>query len=155
MTFDENFPLRAQKNAEEFFKNDKLNCAESVLKALLTTCGEECPVELLKVATGFGRGMGQAGCTCGALAGAVMAAGLLFGRTAPTGRGPEACAELSKKIHDAFKAHHKATCCRVLHHGLPYGSSEQAAACSKRTADTAEFAARILMEAAQNTKASS
>ena len=153
MTFDENFPANARKSAEEFYKGDRLNCAESIMKALLTNCGEDCPIELLKVATGFGSGIGRAGCTCGALTGSVMAAGMLFGRTNDTGRGPNACIDLSKKIHDAFKEHHKATCCRVLHHGLPYATSQQIEACSQRTGETAEIVARLFMEAAQAAEA--
>jgi len=149
MTFDENFPANARKSAEEFYKGDRLNCAESIMKALLINCGEDCPLELLKVATGFGSGMGRSGCSCGALTGSVMAAGILFGRTNDTGRGPKSCIDLTKKIHDAFKEHHKATCCRVLHHGLEYASKAQIEACSKRTGETAEIVARLFMEAAK------
>ena len=149
MTFDENFPANARKSAEEFYMDDKLNCAESIMKALLVNCGKDCPLDLLKIATGFGSGMGKAGCACGALTGSVMVAGLLFGRTSETGKGPQSCVDLTKKIHDSFKAHHKATCCRVLHNGLEYASQAQREACSKRTGETAEFVARLFMEAAK------
>lgn len=62
------FPARAAQKALALFKND-LNCAESVFKALLLENGKTCPLELLRTASAFGRGMGEAGCCCGALVG--------------------------------------------------------------------------------------
>ena len=148
MTFTEQFPALAREAAEKTYRDKSLNCAESIFKALLTSCGEECPDSLVRAATGFGRGMGGSGCSCGALTGSIMAAGVLFGREA-IGEDPKFCQELSKKIHDAFRAHHRATCCRVLHNGLISGSPEQKAACAIRTGETAEIVAKILMEAAK------
>jgi C_GCAxxG_C_C family probable redox protein len=59
-------------------------CGEAVLK----TINEIAPVSLAgdvsRLASGFCEGFGGSRCTCGALAGSVMAAGLLTGR-----RGPE------------------------------------------------------------------
>lgn len=155
MNFAPDYPERARESAEHFYKDVKLNCAESAMKALLTNCGFDCPVELLRVASGFGGGIGKSGCTCGALSGSVMAASILFGRTEDTGCSPSGCTSLAHKLHDAFRAHHKATCCRVLRHGLEHGTDAQKAACAKRTGETVEIAARILMEhAAGETKPS-
>ncbi|MBQ3171074.1 MAG: C_GCAxxG_C_C family protein [Mailhella sp.] len=149
MIFTEQYPELAAKAAENAYRELHLNCAESVFMALLTSCGEECPLSLLKAAGGFGGGMGGAGCTCGALSGSVMAAGYLFGRTSSTGEAPELCGQVAKKLHDAFRDIHHATCCRVLNHGLTLGTPEQKDSCALRTGQTAELAARIIMEAAK------
>ncbi|MGN1038731.1 MAG: C-GCAxxG-C-C family protein, partial [Mailhella sp.] len=114
---------------------------------LLVCAGLPCPASLLKTASGFGRGMGGAGCACGALTGGIMAIGIFFGRENDTGMPPDICAELSKKWHDTFKSMNKATCCRVLHHGLAYGTPEQFDSCCHRTAEAAEAAAKLILEA--------
>jgi C_GCAxxG_C_C family probable redox protein len=59
-------------------------CAESVLKSVNEAIGEPLPPQITKLASGFCEGFGGSRCTCGALAGAVMAAGLFCGREGPT-----------------------------------------------------------------------
>ncbi len=137
---------QAKTLARTYYERDQLNCAESVLRALMEVFKGQCPPELLKLSSGFGRGMG-AGCACGALVGSVMAVGALFGRTEPTGRCPKETGVLSKAVHDAFREHFGATCCRILHRGLPFGTPEQKASCATRTAEAAEQAAMILAQA--------
>lgn len=56
------------------------NCAECVLEAVLATVDTGLPPESLKMATGFGGGVGLFGDTCGAIAGAVLAVGAVHGR---------------------------------------------------------------------------
>jgi len=56
------------------------NCAECVLEAVLASVDTGLPPESLKMATGFGGGVGLYGDTCGAIAGAVMAVGAVHGR---------------------------------------------------------------------------
>jgi C_GCAxxG_C_C family probable redox protein len=55
-------------------------CGESVLKAVNEAYGEPMPAEFVRLASGLCAGFGGSRTTCGALAGAVMAAGLLTGR---------------------------------------------------------------------------
>ncbi len=145
-TLDETFPLRAGKAAEALFRNDILNCAESVLKAVLCEAGLPCPPELLRAASAFGRGMGGAGCCCGALIGGQMTLGCFFGRTREQGEPPEGCAKLARLLHDRFTAQNKAACCRVLHKGMPYGSPEQFNSCAVRTGRAAELTAQVILE---------
>ncbi|MGI6453171.1 MAG: C-GCAxxG-C-C family protein [Syntrophomonadaceae bacterium] len=73
---------KAKDNAKQNFK-DGLNCAESVLKAIIDTGVTDFPPETVALATGFGGGMGLSGNNCGALAGAVMAVGAVHGRRNP------------------------------------------------------------------------
>jgi len=56
------------------------NCAECVLEAVLATVDTGLPAASLKMATGFGGGIGLYGDTCGAITGAVLAVGAVHGR---------------------------------------------------------------------------
>jgi len=55
--------------------NRKYNCCQSVVCAFSDEIGIDTTI-LFKASEGFGLGMGCAKCTCGALSGAVMLAGL-------------------------------------------------------------------------------
>jgi C_GCAxxG_C_C family probable redox protein len=66
---------RARKNFSRGF-----NCAECVLEAVLETVDTGLPRDALKLATGFGGGVGLFGDTCGAITGAVLAVGAVHGR---------------------------------------------------------------------------
>lgn len=56
------------------------HCGESVVRAINEVAGTPLPPEVMRMASGFCEGLGGSGCICGALAGSVMAAGLLAGR---------------------------------------------------------------------------
>ena len=144
---DEKFPDRVRQKAGTLYRTDRLNCAESVFKALIEESGRPCPLELLRMASAFGRGMGGAGCCCGALAGGELAVGFLFGRTEESGRCPDSCGQIARELHDRFVRQNRVTCCRVLHKGLPYGTPEQIAACAKRTEEAAAIAAEVIQRA--------
>ena len=68
---------RARKNFSKGF-----NCAECVFEAVLEHIETDLPKDVLKLATGFGGGIGLYGDTCGAIAGAVMAVSAIHGRSA-------------------------------------------------------------------------
>lgn len=150
MELREDFPAQARELARQHFRQDLNNCAESVLRAIMEVSGQPCPVEVLKLASAFGRGMGQAGCACGALVGGEMAIGLFFGRTESSGPAPEMCAQAAKLLHKRFKKQNGATCCRILHKGLPFGTDEQFDSCCERTLDAAELAAGVIAEVQAN-----
>ena len=58
------------------------NCAQAVSSVFARDAG--IPEEVvLRAATGFGGGVGHTGGACGAVSGAVLAIGLLFGSTGP------------------------------------------------------------------------
>ncbi len=148
MTFKADFPERVKKTTEKLFRQDLLNCAESTFKAILLESGRPCPLEILAMASAFGRGMGGAGCCCGSLIGGEMAIGVLFGRTQETGPCPAECDRLAQLLHERFVEHNRVSCCRILHKGLPYGTPAQFESCAKRTAEAAEIAARVILDAA-------
>ncbi|MCX7770673.1 MAG: C-GCAxxG-C-C family protein [Proteobacteria bacterium] len=67
------------------------NCAECVFEAVLHYLDTGLPKEVLKVATGFGGGVGLFGDTCGAVTGAVLSVSAVYGRSKlPEGEGKEA-----------------------------------------------------------------
>lgn len=73
-------PLKKTEQVIEagFFSDRDLNCAESVLAAANKTYDWELPHDALKLASGFGGGVGGQELLCGALSGGVMALGKLF-----------------------------------------------------------------------------
>lgn len=146
MELSDKTPEKARALAERYFRDDKNNCAESVFRSILAASGLDCPVEMLKLASPFGRGMGGAGCACGALVGGQMAIGAIFGREETAGCAPDICADASRLFHRQFKKQNGATCCRILHKGQPFGSDEQLNACCERTLRAAEMAAAIICE---------
>lgn len=121
------------------YKDERLNCAESVLWSVLENLGHPCPGEYLAMTAGLGQGMGGAGCSCGSLTGGVLALGVCL-----------ADRDLSRKaaraLYDVFTAKHRAACCRVLHKGLVHGSPEQIDTCMRLAADTAVDAVTIIRE---------
>jgi len=74
---------RAEELASAFYSQG-YHCGESVFRAVNEVAGRPLPPEVMRVTSGFCEGVGGSRCLCGALAGAVMAAGLLAGREAPT-----------------------------------------------------------------------
>lgn len=146
MSVSVDFPGNASNLTTGYFRDNLHNCAESVFRALLSASGRECPVEMTRIASAFGRGMGMAGCACGALVGGEMALGVFFGREKETGSAPDICADAAKLLHKRFKKENGATCCRILHKGLPFGTDEQFDSCCDRATKAAEIAAKVIQE---------
>ncbi len=90
----------AQARAKEYFRNG-CNCAETVFGAILHSTQTEYPPEVLALASGFGGGIGQSRHICGAVTGAVMALGLIYGRREPM--SPEAPV-LKTEVYPEFAA---------------------------------------------------
>lgn len=136
---DEQLLDKVRADTGRRYKDERLNCAQSVLCSVLENLGHPCPGEYLDMTAGLGQGMGGAGCSCGSLVGGVLALGVCL-----------ADRDLSRKaarsLHEIFTAKHRAACCRVLHKGLVHGSPEQIDACMRLAADTAVDTAVIIRE---------
>jgi C_GCAxxG_C_C family probable redox protein len=135
--------VAARQKAEEFYRSGQFLCSEAVFLVTNEYLGRPVPDEMVKLASGFPVGMGTAGCTCGALAGGVMALGLKYGRTEPAAKEP-GMFEAAKELHDRFKARRKSTCCRVLIHGLEFGGPVHIRQCIAITGEVAADVIRIL-----------
>ena len=105
---------KAADNAEEYFLEQKYNCAESTLLALSQAWGISSDA-VPHIASGFGAGVGRHGLICGALAGAVMAIGLRFGSPDPTkAEKRKLITAYSSQLVERFRDSFTDTDCREL-----------------------------------------
>jgi dihydrofolate reductase len=70
---------RVEEKAKEMFGPEGLLCAESVLNTVSDEVGVISPL-IPRIATGFCGGIARTCGMCGAVAGGVMALGILYGR---------------------------------------------------------------------------
>lgn len=125
--------------AVEYF-NQGFSCSESIVKEAIEK--GLVPKELLSIATSFSGGMGS-GCLCGAIAGAQIVLGYLYGRDNLNNN--EVCARTkAKEFIDEFKKNHKATCCRVLTSGMVMQSPERKAHCSNMVNNCSRILEQII-----------
>ncbi len=137
------------------------NCAECVFEAVTNIVDTGLPKEALRVATGFGGGVGLYGDTCGALAGAVLAVGAVHGRTSlPGGErinafkkaidelyGKPGLYRLFNQIPNLIKEKYGNTLCRELTSKWQdkWLCREHALACRNLIIDAAEIAAELAL----------
>jgi C_GCAxxG_C_C family probable redox protein len=129
----------AKQLAGQNFK-EGYNCAEAILQAFRSEMPEELSADFFKIASGFGGGIGHAGCMCGALTGSIMVLSLLFGRVSnkESKESKEKIYQLSEEFHGNFKEKFGATCCRVLN-PHSFNSKDHLRNCLKITGGTAEL----------------
>lgn len=89
------------------------NCSQAVLSAFAERLGLD-QATALKLAAGFGGGMGCLGHTCGAVSGALMVLGLKHGTTAPGPAAKEAVYARVREFAQRFQALHGSLACRDL-----------------------------------------
>ena len=140
--------LLVRKRAENLFKDLKLCCSEALLLVLNHGFNGGLTSEQAKqLGAGFCGGMGEAGCTCGALSGAIMGLGLLVGPHAKDGLSKKRFRQLARKMHDRFHEKFTSTRCRVLIKDFNRNSKARTQFCADLTGITAEIAAQLLLEA--------
>ena len=133
----------ARNAAGQYFKNG-YNCSESIVRAGADLLEIKLDEQTLRTATGFGGGIGHAGCVCGALAASVMVIGLLKGRTSADESRVEAY-NLSGEFHQRFQEKFGATCCRVLNQH-EFETRDHLVTCVKITGNTMALLADFLQE---------
>lgn len=72
-------PAQTEERARAYYR-EGLNCAECVFLAFLDTHETELPRDVLRLASGFGGGIGHTKNICGAVTGAILALGTQKGR---------------------------------------------------------------------------
>ncbi len=112
------------------------NCCQAVLIAASRVWNMPVNDDVIAAAAMFGRGMGR-GCTCGALVGMVMAAGLRQQYQEHL-RGPK----LAQDLHDRFKGEFGTTCCRVIRKKQPALKNIGNRACLELTGKAAAILVR-------------
>ncbi|AFM41338.1 C_GCAxxG_C_C family probable redox protein [Desulfosporosinus acidiphilus SJ4] len=135
--------MEARSRAGNKFK-EGLNCSESILQTFNELLKNPLNSESLKMASGFGGGLGHAGCMCGALTSSVMILGLYQGRTTPQ-IDREPVYNLAHEFHDRFSDQFGGTCCRVLN-PHEFDTPEHLRHCLKLTGGTAKLLMEYILE---------
>ncbi len=100
------------------------NCAQAILYSASGDLGID-PDAALKLATGFGAGMGRRGEVCGAVTGGMIALGARYGRGANDGKpATELTYEKDLELMRRFEAAHGTIICRELLGGLDLMTAE-------------------------------
>lgn len=137
----------AARRAENFFREHRLSCSESALLVInhgfaggLTT------EQALGLGSGFGGGVGNSGCVCGALSGAVMALGLFLGPGCQNGLGQRKFRKLVGRFHDSFREESGTVCCRDLIVDFRKDRKGQALFCRGLTGRCTGESVRIILQ---------
>ncbi len=133
----------ARNKAGIYFK-DGYNCAESIFLTFREYLAPEMDPEMVKLMTGFGCGLGEAGCMCGALTASIAALDMKLGRTSKEQDRHETY-KYAQEFHDKFVETFGATCCRVLNQSA-FDTPEHLKTCLKITGNTS----KLLMSYLQN-----
>jgi len=142
---DEELVKDAREKAENYYSKGKYLCSEAILASINEVLGYDMPNEYVRIASGYPVGMGGAGCSCGALTGALSAIGLAYGRKKPGGSNKRAM-KLSNEMHNKFKDRFKSTCCRVLIKDYEFGSKEHIKRCTFVTGEVCEMVTQLILE---------
>ncbi len=106
--------MNKPEEARKLMAGSHLNCAQTVLSVFAEELGLD-KTTVLKIATGFGAGMGRTGGVCGAVSGAYMVLGL---RSYPEIKTPserkEKVYSLVQEFNKRFTAVHNSTSCTQL-----------------------------------------
>lgn len=138
--------VRLRERARNLYLTRQMLCTEAVLSALNQGLdGGLSDAQATAMAAPFSVAMGESGCLCGALSGAVMASGLLLGEPQPY-RRRGAMRDIARQLHDRFKADHGATCCRALTRKVRDDREAHFRHCADLTAQTTEMVARLILE---------
>ena len=135
--------IEARNAAGNYFKEGN-NCAEAIFKAFQPRLAPDMDPDLVRLVTGFGSGVGEAGCMCGALTGSIVAINMVKGRTSKEESRQEAY-DYAKEFHDRFQEKFGVTCCRALNR-LSFGTPEYRTKCIKITAEAADMVSDYLQE---------
>jgi len=143
---------KVKSDAEELFRSGGFYCSEAIVASIRKNLAEDMPQELIAAASGFPVGVGKSKCMCGAISGAVICLGYIFGRTDPSSpKDPKSqnCLKLANELQESFRNNHKGVlCCSVHTRGMDMASGEHKNQCvaftGEMAAKTAEIAAREL-----------
>ena len=100
------------------------------------------------MASGFSGGIGTS-CLCGAVSGAIMVIGHLYGKNNKYGNPPIA-RQIAKEFIEKFKDSHKATCCRVLSRGTEPGTPERKQHCTNFVEFSSDLLSKQLKDLVKN-----
>lgn len=105
-------------------------CSESVLEVLDRHYGLGMGEEAIAMSTGFPYGFGDGGNVCGAVAGATMALGKLFGRSVKGDPAFQKCIDLVRELNDDVIAEFGSAICPVLIENYGFKDPERKKHCT-------------------------
>ena len=135
-----------KERSRDLYLSRRLLCSEAVLVTLNNGLnGGLSEDQAVAIAAPFAIAMGDSGCICGALSGAVVACGLFLGSNgAYSNRW--AMRECARYLHDEFKKVNGATCCRVLSRNVKDDKKAHFLQCADLTTEATGMAARLILE---------
>jgi C_GCAxxG_C_C family probable redox protein len=134
-------PINAVERADELVQSG-WNCAESVFAAIHEQVGEGvCPVQLL---TALGGGMGCKR-TCGALSGATVGLGLVYGRTSPDEGAKKVASAKARELCKGFRERFHSIDCWELTSGYE-NELDRKRGCRKLVRTAVELACELMAE---------
>jgi len=134
------------KKAYSLFKSGKFLCAEAILVTINEVFnGGLTEKQAISLSAPFCEGLGQAGCLCGALSGAIMACGLIL-IDFPLWKRRNLARKISHILHNSFKMKNKATCCRILTKKVKDNRDKHVEQCANLTVYSAEIAANFILK---------
>lgn len=136
-------PIEARNKAGNYFK-EGYNCAEAIFLTYQPLLAPEIDPSLVRLFTGYGSGVGESGCMCGALTGSIAALNMMKGRTSNQSSRDEAYA-LAKEFAARFTEKYGVTCCRALN-PYPFETKEHLVNCLKITGNTSKLMMEFLLE---------
>jgi C_GCAxxG_C_C family probable redox protein len=136
---------QVKKRAGNLYQTRQLLCTEAVFVTLNKALnGGLSDAQAVAVAAPFSIALGDSGCICGALSGAVLACSLLVGNDPPYHHRRH-MRKSARQLHDAFKTANGATCCRVLSRSVRHDRQAHFQWCTNLTANASEMAARLIL----------
>jgi C_GCAxxG_C_C family probable redox protein len=136
--------LQSQKKAFEYHQSG-FHCAEAVSKTIVENFGKYSSLDVPKVATAFGGGIGRSKDEiCGGLAGAFIAIGFLYGRDKSDSNWDKT-ADLASKLRDKFIRKYGTTKCSILLES--FGDQDNMMKCKKLSGEIAYMVADLIEEA--------
>ena len=142
-TLDENLP-KSVALSMRYFQNG-LYCSEAILRGFNEAYDLGFPPEQYKISTPFGSGLGESGCSCGAVTGAAMVLGLIAGRT-HNYESERLSFTVVNELHNRFKQLHRSMCCRVLTKDVEWNSAEHKFRCEELVLHASEIAEDIIQK---------
>lgn len=133
------------RELSETYHGEGCNCSETIVKTFNDVLGLGLPEISIRMASGFGGGIGRSGCACGALTGSALIISALAGRVTTEEKPLTDIYPYVHEFHDRFRKKFGATCCRILNRKTP-GTPEFHNHCTVLIADTAEMLDEFLRE---------
>lgn len=125
-----------------YFQNG-LFCSEAVVRGFNEAYHLGLSEDQYKISTAFAGGIGESGCSCGAVTGCVMILSLLAGRS-HNYESERVAFTAANKLHQKFREHHKSMCCRVLTNNFTWNTAEHKLNCEDLVRDAALITESII-----------